>query len=68
MQNKIPQPTFVVIQCGTRVMEMRNVGSFDSPIRVANEIPAEIQLTSLKLQSASTIISLNTMVTKPTFT
>jgi tagatose-1,6-bisphosphate aldolase non-catalytic subunit AgaZ/GatZ len=46
-RNKIPQPTFVVIQCGTRVMEMRNVGSFDSPIRVANEIPAEIQLPKM---------------------
>ncbi len=46
-QNKLPQPTFVVIQCGTRVMEMRNVGSFDSPIRVANEIPAEIQLPKM---------------------
>ncbi len=45
--NKIPQPTFVVIQCGTRVMEMRNVGSFDSPIRIANEIPAEIQLPKM---------------------
>jgi hypothetical protein len=28
-------------------MEMRNVGSFDSPIRVANEIPAEIQLPKM---------------------
>jgi len=46
-QNNIPQPTFVVIQCGTRVMEMRNIGSFDSPIRVANEIPAEIQLPKM---------------------
>ena len=46
-QNKLPQPTFVVIQCGTRVMEMRNVGSFDSPVRVANEIPAEIQLPKM---------------------
>jgi len=46
-QNRIPQPTFVVIQCGTRVMEMRNVGSFDSPVRVANEIPAEIQLPKM---------------------
>ena len=46
-QNKIPQPTFVVIQCGTRVMEMRNIGSFDSPVRVANEIPAEIQLPKM---------------------
>jgi tagatose-1,6-bisphosphate aldolase non-catalytic subunit AgaZ/GatZ len=46
-QSKLPQPTFVVIQCGTRVMEMRNVGSFDSPVRVANEIPAEIQLPKM---------------------
>ena len=47
VQNAIPQPTFVVIQCGTRVMEMRNVGSFDSPIRIANEIPSEIQLPKM---------------------
>lgn len=47
LKNKIPQPTFVVIQCGTRVMEMRNVGSFDSPVRIANEIPAEIQLPKM---------------------
>jgi tagatose-1,6-bisphosphate aldolase non-catalytic subunit AgaZ/GatZ len=45
--NKLPKPTFVVVQCGTRVMEMRNVGSFDSPVRVANEIPAEIQLPKM---------------------
>ena len=43
-QNKLPKPTFVVIQCGTRVMETRNVGSFDSPIRVSGELPPEIQL------------------------
>jgi tagatose-1,6-bisphosphate aldolase non-catalytic subunit AgaZ/GatZ len=46
-KNRLPQPTFVVIQCGTRVMETRNVGSFDSPIRVADEIPAEIQLPKM---------------------
>ena len=46
-QSKLPSPTFVVIQAGTRVMEMRNVGSFDSPIRVANEIPAEIQVPKM---------------------
>lgn len=46
-KNRLPPPTFVVIQCGTRVMEMRNVGSFDSPIRVADEIPAEIQLPKM---------------------
>jgi tagatose-1,6-bisphosphate aldolase non-catalytic subunit AgaZ/GatZ len=44
---RLPQPTFVVVQCGTRVMEARNVGSFDSPIRVADELPAEIQLPKM---------------------
>ena len=47
IKNNIPRPAFVVIQCGTRVMEMRNVGSFDSPVRVANEIPAEIQVPKM---------------------
>ena len=42
--NKLPYPSFIVIQAGTKVMEMRNVGSFDSPIRVANELPPEIQI------------------------
>ncbi|MFC1680195.1 class II D-tagatose-bisphosphate aldolase non-catalytic subunit [Pseudomonadota bacterium] len=46
-QYNLPQPTFVVIQSGTRVMETRNVGSFDSPIRVADELPAEIQLPKM---------------------
>lgn len=46
-RNRLPQPTFVVIQCGTRVMEARNVGSFDAPVRVADELPAEIQLPKM---------------------
>lgn len=46
-KNKLPQPSFVVIQTGTRVMETRNVGSFDSPIRVADELPAEIQVPKM---------------------
>ena len=46
-KNKLPFPTFVVIQAGTKVMETRNVGSFDSPIRVENEIPPEIQLPKM---------------------
>jgi len=46
-RNKLPHPTFVVVQCGTRVMEMQNVGSFDSPIRIADEIPVEIQLPKM---------------------
>ena len=46
-KNKFPHPTFVVIQTGTKVMEMRNVGSFDSPLRVCNEIPSEIQVPKM---------------------
>ena len=45
--NKIPFPAFVVIQAGTRVMEMRNVGSFDSAIRIQNELPPEIQIPKM---------------------
>ena len=41
---KIPFPSFIVIQAGTRVMEAKNIGSFDSPIRIANELPPEIQI------------------------
>jgi len=43
-QNKLPIPSFVVVQIGTRVLETRNVGTFDSPLRIANELPAEIQV------------------------
>ena len=46
-KNNLPRPTFVVVQTGTRVMETRNVGSFDTPLRVANEIPAEIQVPQM---------------------
>ena len=46
-KNRLPSPSFVVIQCGTQVMETRNIGSFDSPVRVANEIPPEIQLPKM---------------------
>ena len=36
--NKFPYPAFIVIQAGTRVLETQNVGSFDSPVRVDNEL------------------------------
>ncbi len=45
--NKMPFPSFIVIQAGTRVMETKNIGSFDSPIRVANELPPEIQIPQM---------------------
>jgi hypothetical protein len=41
---KLQKPTFVVIQSGTKVMETRNVGIFESPVRIKNQIPVEIQL------------------------
>ena len=43
-KNKFQKPTFVVIQSGTKVMETRNVGIFESPVRIKGEIPVEIQL------------------------
>lgn len=46
-KNKISFPTFVVIQTGTKVMETRNIGTFDSPLRVENEIAAEIQVPKM---------------------
>mgnify|MGYP001308837957 CR=1 FL=1 len=46
-KNKLKKPTFVVIQSGTRVMETRNVGTFETPFRVENEIPAEIQIPKM---------------------
>lgn len=46
-KNNFPQPTFVVVQCGTRTKETRNVGSFDAPVRVADELPPEIQLPKM---------------------
>lgn len=46
-KNRFPNPSFVVVQSGTRVMELRNVGSFDAPVRVANELAAEIQVPKM---------------------
>ena len=34
-KNHLPIPSFVVVQTGTKVAECRNIGSFDSPIRIA---------------------------------
>ena len=36
--NKIPFPMFVVVQAGTRVMETKNIGSFESPLRIENDM------------------------------
>lgn len=44
IKNKFISPSFVVIQSGTKVAEMRNIGSFDSDLRIKNEIAPEIQV------------------------
>lgn len=46
-RNKLPYPSFVVIQSGTRVFETRNTGAMDAPVRVANELPPEIQVPKM---------------------
>ena len=46
-KKKYPRPTFVVIQSGTRVLETKNIGSFESPLRIENELPVEIQLLKM---------------------
>ena len=46
-KNRFTFPTFVVIQSGTKVKEMRNVGSFDSPVRVVDQLASEIQIPKM---------------------
>ena len=36
-----------MIQSGTKVVEMKNIGSFESPLRIENELPVEIQLPKM---------------------
>ena len=45
--NEIPFPSFIVIQAGTRVMETKNIGSFESSVRIKNELPPEIQIPQM---------------------
>ena len=37
----------MVAQTGTRVVETRNVGTFNHPVRVKNEMPPEIQIPKI---------------------
>tara|TARA_Y100001958_G_scaffold150961_1_gene135360 strand:+ start:38 stop:1201 length:1164 start_codon:yes stop_codon:yes gene_type:complete len=46
-KKKLDKPIFVVIQSGTKVAETRNIGSFESPLRIENELPVEIQLPKM---------------------
>lgn len=45
--NKVSFPFFIVIQAGTKVMETKNIGSFDCPIRIEHESPPEIQIPKM---------------------
>ena len=46
-KKNLPKVSFVVIQAGTKVMEMKNIGSFESPIRIKNELPVEVLLLKM---------------------
>lgn len=46
-KHKMPAPTFVVVQTGTRVLETRNVGSFSSSLRIKGELAPEIQIPQM---------------------
>ncbi len=46
-KNKLPNIFFIVLQSGTKVVELRNIGSFDSTVRVENQLPVEIQIIKL---------------------
>ncbi len=46
-KNKLPNIFFIVLQSGTKVVELRNIGSFDSIVRVENQLPVEIQIIKL---------------------
>ena len=39
-------PMFVVVQSGTLVKEMTNIGTFDLPFRVENQLPADFSPTN----------------------
>lgn len=41
-KNRFKKPMFVVAQTGTKVLEAENVGSFESPVRLKNELPPQI--------------------------
>ena len=46
-KNNFPMPMFVVVQTGTLVKETSNIGTFDLPFRVENQLPAEISVPQM---------------------
>lgn len=43
----LPKPLFYVLQTGTKVMESRNIGSFDAKLPVSGLLPASVQLPEI---------------------
>ena len=43
----LPAPLFYVLQTGTKVMEMRNVGSFDAKLPVEGMLPSSVQVPEM---------------------
>jgi len=44
VKKKLQWPSFVVAQCGTKVMETKNIGTFETFYNIKNELPVEITL------------------------
>lgn len=48
-KNNITKPTFVVAQTGTKVMEMENVGTFDTDLALTRKLSANHIMKTLKI-------------------
>ena len=46
-ENNLPKPIFYVLQTGTKVMETRNIGSFNSELSVEGMIPPSVQVPAM---------------------
>jgi hypothetical protein len=46
-KNHLPEPVFYVVQTGTKVMETRNIGSFNSEVSVEGMIPPSVQVPKM---------------------
>ena len=46
-KERLPRPLFYVLQTGTKVMELRNIGSFDAKLPVNGMLPATVQVPSI---------------------
>jgi hypothetical protein len=44
---RLPRPLFYVLQTGTKVAEMRNVGSFDQPLSLKGSLPSTVLLPAI---------------------